>query len=415
MGSTKHIRNNGEHLNIHGHDNYQMPGAYKQMGDKNQNQSLGAYKLVGDQAELDKNGNGKIDGEDFKMMQPGKISGGAAKYIKESYGASKADYDKDMAEERIQIKDDKEKIYQDDKEKKESYGANKIDDPETDPKIKKPSKPKNSTTGDVSFKIDDSGATLSKSKTTTSSTPSSSSSKSSTPIVDKGEDVFYNNLTSSAKDMSAMAAAGIDVNDRKAVLNYGNTKAKNMKSSSRSSTSSSSSSENNPVTIKSINSASNYAMKSMLGDKNRDVYAGEMQSKKDSASAYQKTFKNLVQNNSSAGLGQKVLNDFHDIAGRYGNKAANATRRKNNIPEVKSNTDMPMRSYYNGKETTPSYKNTNAPGGKSKIVNSPTTYSRSTPIYADFGKLYGPENDGPNKGIHSSKGKGINKILKQYK
>ena len=89
MGSTKHIRNNGEHLNIHGHDNYQMPGAYKQMGDMNQNQSLGAYKLVGDQAELDKNGNGEIDGGDFKMMQPGKISGGAAKYIKESYGADK--------------------------------------------------------------------------------------------------------------------------------------------------------------------------------------------------------------------------------------------------------------------------------------------------------------------------------------
>lgn len=89
MGSTKHIRNNGEQINIHGHDNYQMPGAYKQMGDMNQNQSLGAYKLVGDQAKLDKNGNGKIDGEDFKMMQPGKISGGAAKYIKESYGADK--------------------------------------------------------------------------------------------------------------------------------------------------------------------------------------------------------------------------------------------------------------------------------------------------------------------------------------
>ena len=73
MGSTKHIRNNGEHLNIHGHDNYQMPGAYKQMGDKNQNQSLGAYKSVGDQ----------------EMMQPSKISGGAAKYIKQSYAAGK--------------------------------------------------------------------------------------------------------------------------------------------------------------------------------------------------------------------------------------------------------------------------------------------------------------------------------------
>ena len=293
-------------------------------------------------------------------------------------------------------------------------GPSKTDpptDPPTDPKNEKSSKPKDSTTGNVTFKIDDSGATLNKSKTVTSSTPSSSSSQSSTPIVDKGEDVFYNNLTSSAKDMSAMSAAGIDVNDRKAVLNYGNNKAKSMKSSSSSSTSSSSSSENNPVTIKSINSASNYAMKEMLGNKNRDVYAGEMQAKKDSASAYQQTFKNLIQNNPNAGLGSKVLNDFGDIAGRYGNKAANATRGKNNIPLVKSKTDMPTRSYYNGKETTPSYNNTDAPGGKSKIVESPTTYSRSTPIYADFGNLYGPENNGPNKGIHSSRGYGINKIL----
>jgi len=89
MGSAKHMRNNGEQINIHGHDNYQMPGDYKQMGDKNQNQSLGAYKLVGDQPELDKNGNGEIDGEDFKMMQPGKISGGAAAYMRQSYGADK--------------------------------------------------------------------------------------------------------------------------------------------------------------------------------------------------------------------------------------------------------------------------------------------------------------------------------------
>jgi len=31
-----------------------------------------------------------------------------------------ADYDKDMAEERIQIKDDKQKIYEDDKKKRET-------------------------------------------------------------------------------------------------------------------------------------------------------------------------------------------------------------------------------------------------------------------------------------------------------
>ncbi len=34
-----------------------------------------------------------------------------------------ADYDKDMAEERIQIRDDKQKIYEDDKEKREADGS----------------------------------------------------------------------------------------------------------------------------------------------------------------------------------------------------------------------------------------------------------------------------------------------------
>ena len=43
---------------------------------------------------------------------------GSPKY--KSHGTSKANYDKDMAEERIQIKDDKQKIYQDDKEKRDS-------------------------------------------------------------------------------------------------------------------------------------------------------------------------------------------------------------------------------------------------------------------------------------------------------
>ena len=90
MGSTKHIRNNGEHLNIHGHDNYQMPGAYKQMGDMNQNQPAkyddGPMKeLKGDQNQLPMELQEAIK----KSDQPGKISGGAAKYIRESYGAGK--------------------------------------------------------------------------------------------------------------------------------------------------------------------------------------------------------------------------------------------------------------------------------------------------------------------------------------
>jgi len=37
-------------------------------------------------------------------------------------GPKKADYDKDMAEERIQIADDEKKIFQDDKKKRESEG-----------------------------------------------------------------------------------------------------------------------------------------------------------------------------------------------------------------------------------------------------------------------------------------------------
>ena len=66
MGS-KHMRNNGEEIKIHQHDNYQMAGTFKNMGDTNQNQPMKGYD----------------------HMQPGKISGGAAQYIKDSYSAAK--------------------------------------------------------------------------------------------------------------------------------------------------------------------------------------------------------------------------------------------------------------------------------------------------------------------------------------
>ena len=62
------MRNNGEEIKIHQHDNYQMAGTFKNMGDTNQNQPMKGY------------------GHD---MQPGKISGGAAQYIKDSYSAAK--------------------------------------------------------------------------------------------------------------------------------------------------------------------------------------------------------------------------------------------------------------------------------------------------------------------------------------
>ena len=40
MGKKLHKRMSGEEVKIHQHDNYQMPGAYKQDGDKNQNQPM---------------------------------------------------------------------------------------------------------------------------------------------------------------------------------------------------------------------------------------------------------------------------------------------------------------------------------------------------------------------------------------
>lgn len=61
------MRNNGEEIKIHQHDNYQMAGTFKNMGDTNQNQPMKGYD----------------------HMQPGKISGGAAQYIKDSYSAAK--------------------------------------------------------------------------------------------------------------------------------------------------------------------------------------------------------------------------------------------------------------------------------------------------------------------------------------
>ena len=70
MGSSTHMRNNGEEIKIHQHDNYQMAGTFKNMGDTNQNQPMKGY------------------GHD---TQPGKISGGAAQYITQSMGATKPD------------------------------------------------------------------------------------------------------------------------------------------------------------------------------------------------------------------------------------------------------------------------------------------------------------------------------------
>jgi len=65
-------------------------------------------ELVGNQNKLPQELKDKIE------AAPGKYG--------HKKGPKKANFDKDMAEERIQIKNDKKKIFQDDKEKRESEG-----------------------------------------------------------------------------------------------------------------------------------------------------------------------------------------------------------------------------------------------------------------------------------------------------
>ena len=80
MGKKLHKRMNGEQIKIHQHDNYQMPGAYKQDGDKNKNQPM--FKMakpysmgVSMRGPLDKHGMHK--GPDMH----GKKHDGPSKYM----------------------------------------------------------------------------------------------------------------------------------------------------------------------------------------------------------------------------------------------------------------------------------------------------------------------------------------------
>ena len=342
MGSTKHIRNNGEHLNIHGHDNYQMPGAYKQMGDKNQNQSLGAYKLVGDQ----------------EMMQPGKISGGAAKYIKESYGASKADYDKDMAEERIQIKDDKEKIYQDDKEKKESYGANKIDDPE-----KTEAEKKAANESRIRSKADDVGnfryeRSVQKggARDSMEGLISGTASNIATRVTGAVRDLDKINPNLSTRSQS-------DIIDKATKISGFNTDKLHNEYISR-------------------GGGSYDHMKERASLTSYGKRGGGYMSKKQ-MQAIGDSGKTLNQELDAEKSRFSRSNQFYDALKR-GAKGYDSE----------------------GKHLTLNQQTGFKPA-------SPTFANFSTPSKQEFNSLV--KKDGPNKGIHSSKSKGINKILKQYK
>jgi hypothetical protein len=354
MGSTKHIRNNGEHLNIHGHDNYQMPGAYKQMGDMNQNQSLGAYKLVGDQAELDKNGNGEIDGGDFKMMQPGKISGGASKYIKEAYGVNK-------------------------------IGDPPAGDPKTDPLVENPKK-KNTLPSytETSYK----GSTTSKGGDSSSSTSSTASnSGSSTSNYDAVVASEGTKIVDPSKITPEMTAAA---NAKRAAARAKDDSA-NASSNSQNSSLTSQNNESSTKTVtlgnqtraqieKSGQTQMSNRIKKIAAQKEAALSKAAIDSTKASNQEYDRLL--------SFRAGGKALQDqrHHDATARKANLRARGSMSSSGLftrEEIDKNFTSGIGSDRN-------------PGISGNVGRA-----------SDFG--------GPNKGIHSSKSKGINKILKQYK
>jgi len=207
----------------------------------------------------------------------------------------------------------------------------------------------NEFSGKVDFKVSNTeGAKLTDTKTSTSSKPSSTSSGGNTKVVDKGEDVFYNNLISSKKNMSEMKNLNIDPSNKKAVLDYGNKLHKSRqksKSGGSSTSSSSSSTQSSPDNVKAIKKEGRYELSKIIGQDNLSRHKSEMGFQRDSLGASNKRIFDLMKANPSR---DKVTMAAIKQEGAYaGNKAANEGRRKANIPEV----DMvnQMRNSYTGK------------------------------------------------------------------
>ena len=194
----------------------------------------------------------------------------------------------------------------------------------------------NNFSGKVDFKVSRSGgAQLTDTKTSTSSNPSLTSSGSNTKVVDKGDDVFYNNLISSKKNMSEMKSKGIDPTDKKAVLNYGNTLHANRKKSrsgGSSTSSSSSSTQSAPDNLEAIKREGRYELSKIVGQDNLSRHKSEMDFKRDSLGASNKKIFELMKANPSR---DKITMDAIRQQGEYaGNAAANIGRKSANIPEV---------------------------------------------------------------------------------
>ena len=322
MGSAKHIRNNGEHLNIHGHDNYQMPGAYKQMGDQNQNQSLGAYKLVGDQ----------------EMMQPGKISGGAAAYMRES------------------------------------YGANKIGDP--DPPVKNPktinelpSYTKKSYTGSTSS-TGSGGETSSKKSTNNLSNYQST-------LVDKGSN--FKPTEAQTAEANAKVASLKQLDQDNSAFNSKNNQG--------------STSQTNNTSIEKIK----------LGNQTRSQIEQGGQTKMSNRIEKIRAKKDAVKAQAAIDSTKKSNQEYDRIGGRFGQRPFQKQSTHDNIAK-KSNFEGQKTMYksqlFNPDEVKKNFNRSGVGAGNPGI-------SGNIGKASDFG--------GPNKGIYSSKSKGLNKILKQYK
>ena len=104
------------------------PGAYGSVGNKVVGKGMMKYMAgepVGMKKYKDEGPKKELVGKQKNLPEElkKKIEAAPGKYDKK--GPKKADYDKDMAEERIQIKDDKKKIFEDDKKKRESEGMKK--------------------------------------------------------------------------------------------------------------------------------------------------------------------------------------------------------------------------------------------------------------------------------------------------
>ena len=269
----------------------------------------------------------------------------------------------------------------------------------------------NKTEGDVKFTIGSDGAKLSNNVTQTKSTGGSTSSGSTTKIVDKGEDVFYNNLISSKKNMSDMKSKGIDPRNKKAVLAYGNQlHANRQKSNSGGSTttSTSSSTQSNPVTEKSIQDTSRYEMKKIIGKDNLSRYAQEMQAVRDSASVANKQFAGMMSVNPDRS--PQSMEAMKEISGRYGNRAANETRKKHNIPTVDyfqysgDSADVPFHNQGSAERSgrkKKQIKNPNAPDGKSTYLTQSGNsgvfrqgYKRMGNIFTDIDEVF-PKSGSP--------------------